>query len=617
MIVPMKKISLIMLESERKQALFSLRKLGLVHLEQLAGSSSELSELNAAYAKLESVQRLLSDIKLPKNYAVKPQTADKDKSIEIADEILDLYTERKDCENIISADLRELERISLWGDVDPADFSELADKGIFLAMYEISADKYKEIPENIKTIYVNGDKQTVRFLIWTENNEKPADMPADAFAIPSVKSSSEELRAEISASRTKLMQIAKKLVDYTAFISSLKNASADVSKEIELENAYSGMKRENGEHALAWITGFVPADGLAAVLKTAKEQKWAAVADDPADDDLVPTKLKNNRFVRLIYPVSDFLGTVPGYSEYDISGWFLLFFSIFFGMIFGDGGYGLLMVCVALIAVLFSVVKRKTVAPALLLLFVLGAATMLWGTATCTWFGLSSEQLPEWLKNIAVPYLSNAVAAESAEKSDWVSQNLQVFCFSLALIQLSVAHIKGIRRYIRSLKWLGELGSMAMLWGLFAVVLNMVVDSVRFPLPLFAVYLIAGGFVLNFIFSNYEGNILQSVLASCKNIVSVLLGVVNIFSDIVSYIRLWAVGLAGSAISSTVNDMAGPTLGGAIMFLGIILLVFGHGLNMVLNVLSVIVHGVRLNTLEFSNHLGMSWSGFKYEPFCE
>ena len=96
------------------------------------------------------------------------------------------------------------------------------------------------------------------------------------------------------------------------------------------------------------------------------------------------------------------------------------------------------------------------------------------------------------------------------------------------------------------------------------------------------------------------------------------MGVVNVFSDIVSYIRLWAVGLAGAAISNTVNQMAGPMWGKLSLLLTfVILLVFGHGLNMILNVLSVIVHGVRLNTLEFSSHLGMSWSGFKYEPFSE
>ncbi len=96
------------------------------------------------------------------------------------------------------------------------------------------------------------------------------------------------------------------------------------------------------------------------------------------------------------------------------------------------------------------------------------------------------------------------------------------------------------------------------------------------------------------------------------------MGIVNVFSDIVSYIRLWAVALAGAAISGTINTMAGPMLGKLIMVaFGVILLCFGHGLNIMLNLLSVIVHGVRLNTLEFSQHLGMSWSGTKYKPFSE
>jgi len=166
-----------------------------------------------------------------------------------------------------------------------------------------------------------------------------------------------------------------------------------------------------------------------------------------------------------------------------------------------------------------------------------------------------------------------------------------------------------------------------MLWGMFYVVLSMVVsgeifsfDKVVYGIPVgtVSISLIGFGFVLSFVFSNYEKSIGASILESCKNIISVLLGIVNIFSDIVSYIRLWAVGLAGAAIAQTVNQMAGPLLGRAALFLAFILLiVFGHGLNMILDTLSVIVHGVRLNTLEFSSHLGMSWSGFKYEPFSE
>ena len=207
------------------------------------------------------------------------------------------------------------------------------------------------------------------------------------------------------------------------------------------------------------------------------------------------------------------------------------------------------------------------------------------------------------------------------------AQNLQIFCFTLALIQLTVAHIKGAARNRRSVKLLGDIGSILQLIGIYYLVLSLVVNAEVFsfglilggiPIGTVAIALIAVGFCLSFVFSNYEGSIIKSILSSLVNIVSVLLGVVNVFSDIVSYIRLWAVGLAGAAISATVNELAGPLLGNFMfMILAIVLLVFGHGLNMILNILSVIVHGIRLNTLEFSSHLDMSWSGHKFKPFKE
>ena len=207
------------------------------------------------------------------------------------------------------------------------------------------------------------------------------------------------------------------------------------------------------------------------------------------------------------------------------------------------------------------------------------------------------------------------------------AQNLQILCFSLALIQLTIAHIKGAVRNKRSVKMLGDIGSILQLFGIYYLVLSLVVNAEVFsfgliiggvPVGTVAIALIGIGFVMSFVFSNYEGSIIKSIIASLTNIVSVLLGVVNVFSDIVSYIRLWAVGLAGAAISATVNELAGPLLGNFMfMILAIILLVFGHGLNMILNILSVIVHGIRLNTLEFSSHLDMSWSGHKFKPFKE
>ena len=253
---------------------------------------------------------------------------------------------------------------------------------------------------------------------------------------------------------------------------------------------------------------------------------------------------------------------------------------------------------------------------------------------TCTWFGLSPEQLPGWLRSLSIPVISN-VYADKLWALPWTSdgvglttaQNLQIFCFSLALIQLTVAHVKGAVRNKGSLKMLGDIGSILQLLGIYYLVLSLVVNAEVFsfglkigaiPVGTVAIALIGIGFTLSFVFSNYNGSIIKSILSSLTNIVSVLLGVVNVFSDIVSYIRLWAVGLAGAAISATVNELAGPLLGNFMfMILAIILLVFGHGLNMILNILSVIVHGIRLNTLEFSSHLDMSWSGHKFKPFKE
>ena len=388
------------------------------------------------------------------------------------------------------------------------------------------------------------------------------------------------------------------------------------------------------ETRLAWVTGYVPVDSMDKFKKVCSENSWAYVASEPKEDDMVPTKLKNNKLVSLIYPLTDFLGTVPGYHEYDISGWFLLFFTVFFGMIFGDGGYGLLLTGVGVAMAVKSLASKKGGALAGLVLL-LGLATVAWGTVTCTWFGLTPDMLPDWLKELSVPQLSNAYG-DTQWPIFWkpesglyltTAQNLQIFCFTLALLQLSVAHLKGIAANRKTLKWIGEFGSLMQVVGMYWVVLSMVVSAEVFtfneviygvPVGKLAIGLVAVGFVLSFIFSSYSGSVVESVLESCKNIISVLLGVVNVFSDVVSYIRLWAVGLAGAAISGTVNSMAGPLLGHAVLFIGFLaLIVFGHGLNMILNLLSVIVHGVRLNTLEFSNHLGMSWSGFKYNPFSE
>ncbi|MDD7698515.1 MAG: V-type ATPase 116kDa subunit family protein [Spirochaetia bacterium] len=651
MIVPMKKVSLVILDKEKKEALKTLRKIGVVHLEKVEGKGEVLANYKNVSDTLFNASILLSEVKTDKK-TFKYETVSNEVALQKARRVLEIVDRKKELFDQISSATAELDRFAGWGELDPQDFEYLKEKGICLSLYEIPSDKMRLISDDVKTILLNTSKSVTRFLVLSDEplTERPEGLPPEAFSIILPDISTNKIIENINSAKSELDSIQKEFNDSAKYLNSINEYYSSVQKDIEFENIYSGMGTEDleNENTLAWITGFVPVDSFDVLQKTAKENYWALASDDPAEEDAVPTKLKNNKLVSLIYPLTDFLGTVPGYHEYDISGWFLLFFTIFFGMIFGDGGYGLLVTVIALLMLLKSAAKGQKVSPMLSLVLLLGVATVGWGWATCTWFGLTPEQLRGiglgFLPDCSLKVLSNAFATlpDGSDKIWYLpfgsqnaglttAQNLQIFCFSLALLQLSVAHLKGIGNCLanKSLKVLGEFGSLIQLWGMFYIVLMMVVSGDVFAMDAFmitetlsvgklCVGLVGAGFALSFIFSNYEGSVVESTLESCKNIISVLLGVVNVFSDIVSYIRLWAVGLAGSAISATVNEMAGPLVGHLVMFLALVaLLAFGHGLNMILNLLSVIVHGVRLNTLEFSTHLGMSWSGFKYAPFSE
>lgn len=640
MIEKMTKVSIVLLNREKEESLKALRKIGLVHLETLEGSSEKLSAFKEFTSNANLSEAILGEIKLSKN-TKKVSDLSSEEVIKLCSEIVTKNDRKKQLLEEISANTTELDRFSKWGSVNLSDFEYLKEKNIQLKLYEVAADKYAEIDPDIQTILVNNDKRSVRFLILNGGNERPEKLIPEAFEVPFPRLSTDELISEIETDKKEISEIeafynanAKYLPSITAFKKSLE-------KDIEFENINAGMscEKDGSENDLAWISGYVPSEELPVFADECRKNQWAlAYEDAQLDDSEVPTKLKNNKFVSLIYPLTDFLGTVPGYNEYDISGWFLLFFTIFFGMIFGDGGYGLLVTVVALLMMIKNAAAKKPFSPLLGLVTLVGAATVIWGMVTCTWFGIPAELLPEWLKNLSIPLISSAEADAhwlvpwNSDPSVYLTkdQNLQIFCFALALLQLSIAHIKASIRNCSNrnfLKALGDIGSLLQLIGMFWIVLAMVVNGKVFPMlgyignvPVgkIEISLIAIGFVLSFVFANYEGSIGESILASLKNIISVLLGVVNVFSDIVSYIRLWAVGLAGAAISETVNKLAGPILGHAILFIfAVLLLVFGHGLNMILNLLSVIVHGVRLNTLEFSTHLGVSWSGKKYQPFKE
>ncbi|EEV21139.1 V-type ATPase 116kDa subunit family protein [Treponema vincentii ATCC 35580] len=646
MILPMKKITLLVLDSQKKAALKTLRNFGAVHVEKETASSDTLTELQTVYARLQQAESLITEAQ-PKKGAKQPEAAalNRHDLLEAVDGILDLKDQESNTLAAINKLTGDIEAYSSWGDFNPEDIRGFEENGIYLTMGELSEKSYAALPETVKTVRLVGGKKTVRFAIVSETADVPTDLPSDftPLILPEMRLSA--MKAEKERLQKRLPSFKARIGARTDLLAPLKAEKKKFEKEIEFETVHAGMAiipledecdTENSAEntaasavnvqahsaagtpcaqkeprRLARLSGYILAEKQADFAGLAKANGWAFISDDPAEEDAVPTAMRHNRFVQLLTPLTDFLGTVPGYREPDISLWFLLFFGIFFAMIFGDGGYGGILVILSLIGIVKAKAKEQPAPLAMQMFLYLGILTVIWGTATCNWFGISVNYIPAWLKNLSVPAISNATE-ESIRNA-----NLMQFCFTLGLIQLTIGHIISIVRNIRSPQVLGHIGSIAMLGGMYVVVLSLVVSAERYQINQPVLIAIGGGFALNFIFSNYQTGIGQSILDSLKNIITMFLGVVNVFADIMSYIRLWAVGLAGSAISATVNQMAGPALGSFLIFLGVLLLFFGHGLNYIMNVLSVIVHGVRLNTLEFSNHVGLTWAGFKYEPFAE
>ena len=649
MILPMKKVCLMMLDSNSEEALRKLRKLGVLHLEKRGVPLDINSNALRNKTKVEDAMGLIQDFKPPKKKKVVQEPYDIRTGRERRKKPVGMYRGRRatdifgtDAEAPYSIDAvrapkrpylpdllngfgeerktlkeqdlllsREVSRIEGWGNFDPAEVKEIIDYGLPVFFYELSHDVFEHLDKDIQFIKVKSDKSTVRLVVFDKKipNLVPFQLPQRPVS---------EIYEEMNRNKTALKEIEEKLSTFADRRPALNKEMAIVLHDLEFETAAASMEKVAdipADSGLSWLSGYIPSEDIGRIKKAAEENEWALSMYDPSDDDeRVPTKLKNNKFVSLLKPITGFLEIVPGYREYDISPFFLFFFCIFFSMIYGDAGYGMLLTLAAVFGILMSASKKKKPPLAFSMLLLLGICNTTWGTLTCSWFGVAVDKLPQFLRDISLSYISNAKTADQRI----IDQNMQLFCFTLGLIHLSVAHIINMVR-CKSLRMLGELGQIAMLIGMYNVVLFLIVSNEvrRIELNPFAIYLIGGGFVFSFLFSSYKKSMGQAILSSLKNIMSVVLGIVNIFSDIMSYIRLWAVGLAGAAIAGTVNTLAGPALGGFLFFAGIILLVFGHGMNMVLNVLSVLVHGVRLNTLEFSGHVGLTWSGTAYKPFAE
>ena len=530
MIESMKAVCVVTRAAQKDALLTALRDLGVLHIAEKKTANSVLLE------RFSTISRLLQDLKEYASEETEPPALLSDEQFEeLYQQSVTALEQKAKLTALRTELLLESEKLRPWGDFDSEVIKALP-KNLDLHFYRLDKKTYKQLAqdetvrfirlssvEQMETVAVIGKlDSSVNALEFVVPEKGPAQLQKEIAACES----------ELSACETTLKEAAKHLKSYSEQLLKTQN---DVS--------YSSVDETLGkDDTLIWISGYIPSAEEDTFIRAAKENAWGFMINDVHDDDAnVPTKIRYSKLTALIKPIFDILGVVPGYREYDISFWFLAFFALFFAMIIGDAGYGMLF----LIGTAFFHLKTKQTTNIILLLYVLSATTTVWGTLTGTWFGLESAMNIPLLKSLVIPSIANypqyfAIETVAAQN------NVMRFCFSIGVVQLALACIMNIRRKWseKSLGWLADVGWLCSISALYFLVLNLVIGE---PVNLGFVGAVVGvGFVMVILFGGMQAgkSFSQGLKAGLGDTFTVFLNTISAFGNLMSYIRLFAVGMA-------------------------------------------------------------------------
>lgn len=606
MIVPMKHVTILCLESEKKSVLNRLSDVGILHVSVSVTDSEAIlkSTQEEAYAKRAiACIKLASDAKDDERYKLEfppaiPITKTFDDSSTtsstiglanvMADEYISTLIEKQTLDQIIAKYLP-------FGDFNPDSAKELIEKGIQVRLFSTQTKSaMDEFKSDAVCKVLSETQEGIHGILIGEG-----EAPEGSIVIPLPHEPLSRTIERVEASIGKLSLVVEKLRN-------LKRHIGDISLELNnlSQNTESVIVSENmhklGE-GIIYISGFITARRNDLIVGVAKQNGWGIVVRDPIEGELVPTFLEPPFIFRPITKLFDMLGILPGYNETDVSVPFFIFFSIFFAMLIGDAGYGLVILLLSLLARV-KIVKANKLTPyvrsVLAMMYVFASFTIIYGILSGTYFGIPQTALPEFLKFKSVAWLGN-------------QDNIMQLCLTIGALHIICARIWNAIVLYPSKKFLAEVGWCGVVASMYCLVCGIIIEG--FTTPGWNTYLLIVSALLILFFMLDKSELKENGVS----LGMLPLNIISCMGDIISYIRLFAVGLASVKVAENFNIIA-TDLEMSLIFkipVMILILLLGHGVNFIMGALSVLVHAVRLNTLEFSSAKGVSWSGIAYKPY--
>lgn len=600
MIVKMNKYAYMVYHKEYETFLSSLRSLGVVHIRETQPAMSDellmqiMNERKSLNSLLRFMKGLAADREVP---AVSEISEEEGRNV--VSSIEKLRESKQALQTRLVALEKDADYMSIWGEFSYETIAILKEAGYEITFFTCPTSRYEPVWGEQYNAFLVNSFQSVSYFVTVTHPGTQVDIDAERAKMPEfdkkeLTSMISQVKAEIEAVDDKLQNMAPESV------AKLQAYDRLLQDKFNMKNAWVQTDKV-ADDKLMLLEGWVPAENAKPMEEELAKQGYYFLQMEIEAEDKVPIKLRNNAFSRLYEPITKMF-SLPNYSELDPTPLFAPFFMLFFGLCFGDGGYGLLVV------LLCTILKKKMsedVRPYLSLFQYLGGAAVLVGLCTGSVFGVALAEVP----------------ALSKVKDYFVSSdNLMTFSIVIGLVQIifgkAVAAYKtkiqkGTKYSIAPFAWVFVILSLALALGLPML-------NVQIPAAIATVcYGIAAvGLVVAYLYNSPGKNIFLNFgtgLWNTYNMASGLLG------DTLSYIRLFAIGLTGSILGGVFNTLAvsmtdGMNIVARVIVMAIILLL-GHAINIALCTISSLVHPLRLIFVEYYKNAEFEGGGKAYEPF--
>lgn len=605
MIEKMTKYSFILLSGEEGKFLSDLQTLGVVDITRSEKPVDENSEKMLDTA--EDYRKALDRLKAI-DYS-EDKDIDRIKAIRLSPvedpvyETFDTVSRLDALQSKLSAYEKEIEHLRPWGEFDYDAIQKLDTLGFRTRYYKVLSKKFDAGWASEYPLQVISEDGSYTYFV-TVSDDADYSFPIDECEKPANDWESVEEKAE--AVRNEILTCKAKLLELKGFQSEISKGYSEAASALDLYLANASSEKAAENH-ISVFEGFAPVKENDRLKKAFDEMDVYWQMSEASHEDNPPIKLKNNRFNRMFEVLTDMYGR-PAYNGFDPTPYIALFFMLFFAFCMGDAGYGIILIIIGLLMKRSKAMEKM--AP---LVTVLGVATVIIGTLFHTFFSMDIMQwqcIPQWMKSVMLP---SKIAGYDGTMVLALVVGVIHICVAIIVKTVYTTKQNGVLNSLGTWGW-----TLLIVGGIIVggIALTGVLDSEVTKWVIIGLGSISalGIFLLNDLHRNPLKNI-GSGLWETYNTATGLLG------DVLSYLRLYALGLAGSMLGYAFNDLGKMVLGdghlGFNWLFFILIVVIGHTLNLAMAALGAFVHPLRLNFLEFFKNSGYEAAGRNYNPLVK